>query len=105
MPTPEKTDQVIHQQELKRHQKERRKVPHWSLIIAALMMFAALLYMVIGYLSPLTLSIAILIILYPSRRTRELKPLLLLVSLVVIASIWWRLKTAIVLLLSENAQM
>lgn len=95
MPTPEKTDQVIHQQELKRHQKERRKVPHWSLIIAALMMFAALLYMVIGYLSPLTLSIAILIILYPSRRTRELKPLLLLVSLVVIASIWWRLNALI----------
>jgi len=74
---------------------ERRATPHWSLVAAALILFALLLFLIKDYLSPLTLSIAMLILLYPSRRTRELKPFLLLVSLVVLISLWWRLHALI----------
>lgn len=71
--------------------KDRRTEPHWSLVVAALILFALLLYMVQEHLSPLTLALAILILLYPSRRTRELRPLLLLVGIALVVAIWWRL--------------
>lgn len=85
----QKTNQVSVSEDLLR--KERRSVPHWSLVTAALVLFALLLFVIRDHLSPITISIAILILLYPSRRTRELKPLLFLVFVIAAVSIWWRL--------------
>ncbi len=70
---------------------ERRAAPHWSLIVAALILFSFLIYAVRNYLTPLSLSVAIIILLYPSRRTRELRPLLALIFIVLLVSLWWSL--------------
>ncbi len=70
--------------------------PHWSLIIAALMLFGMLLYTIREFLTPLTLSVAMIILLYPSRRVKELRPLLMLVFIVLLISLWWRLSALFV---------
>lgn len=75
---------------------ERRSTPHWSLITASLIIFTFLLYSLKDHLSPLTLSITMLILLYPSRRTREIKPLIILIGLLVIVTIWWRLNALLI---------
>ncbi len=71
--------------------KDRRIAPHWSLLVAALIIFAFLIDTVRPYINPLSMSVAILILLYPSRRIRAIKPLLFLAFIVAIISIWWRL--------------
>lgn len=70
---------------------ERRVAPHWSLLAASLILFAFLVYMMMPYLSPFTLSLGILLLLYPSRRIRAIKPLLFLSLVVALITMWWRL--------------
>lgn len=75
---------------------ERRNTPHWSLIVAALILFAFLLYLIRDVLNPLIVSIGILIILYPSRRTREMRPMLLLIIIIALISTWLQFSTLII---------
>jgi predicted PurR-regulated permease PerM len=75
--------------------KKRRIAPHWSLLVAALVLWAFLIDLVRPYLNPLTLSIGILLLLYPSRRIRAIKPLLFLALVTALISMWWRLHTLI----------
>ncbi len=76
--------------------KERRNTPHWSLVIAALILFSFLLYLIRDVLNPLIVSVGILIILYPSRRTREMQPMLLLIFIIALISIWLQFSTLII---------
>ncbi len=71
----------------------KRIAPHWSLLVAALVTWAFLLDMIRPILSPLLMSVAILILLYPSRRIRAIKPLLFLAMVTASISIWWRLSS------------
>ncbi len=69
----------------------KRIAPHWSLLAAALVIWAFLIDMIRPFLSPLSMSVAILLLLYPSRRIRAIKPLLFLALSTAIISLWWRL--------------
>ncbi|MFN3821465.1 MAG: AI-2E family transporter [bacterium] len=69
---------------------ERRVAPHWSLLVAALILFAFLIDMIKPYLNPFTLSMGILIILYPSRRIRAIKPFLFLSLIISLITMWWK---------------
>ncbi|MBM3329293.1 MAG: AI-2E family transporter [Calditrichaeota bacterium] len=73
--------------------KSRRIAPHWSLLAAALVLFAFLVDALRDHLSPLAMSVGILLLLYPSRRIRAIKPLLFLALLVSLLAIWWRLSS------------
>ncbi|MBT7616217.1 MAG: AI-2E family transporter [Calditrichaeota bacterium] len=75
---------------------ERRNTPHWSLIIAALILFAFMLFLIRDVLNPLIVSIGILILLYPSRRTREMQPMLILIFIIALFSIWMQFSTLII---------
>ncbi len=70
-----------------------RPSPHWSLPTAALILLTFLLYFLKDYLSPITLSIAILILLYPFWKNREIRPLIVLVWIIFAFAVWSRLSS------------
>jgi len=71
--------------------RDKRIAPHWSLIVAALVLWIFLIHSIRDVLGPLTLSFGILLLLYPSRRIRAIKPLLFLAFLTALISLWLRL--------------
>ncbi len=73
--------------------KSKRIAPHWSLLVAALVIWVFLIDMIRGYLNPITMSAAILILLYPSRRIKAIKPLLFLALVTGLIALWWRLSS------------
>lgn len=70
--------------------RDLRIAPHWSLLTAALIIFAFLLYEVRDQISPLLLCVAILALLYPSRRIRAIKEFLVLVLIGLLVLFWVR---------------
>ncbi|MFH0766459.1 MAG: AI-2E family transporter, partial [Calditrichota bacterium] len=67
------------------------QIPHWSLLTAALILLAAIVYKGLNQLSPLILSAAILMLLYPARRIRELRPFIILIIGIFICAVWRKL--------------
>lgn len=74
---------------------ERRRAPHWSLVVAALILFAFFLFLSLDHLTPLILALAIMFLLYPNRHTRALRPFIALVAIVIVGGIWMRFQTLI----------
>jgi len=71
--------------------RNKRIAPHWSLLAASLVLWVFLIDAIRDYLNPLTMALGILLLLYPSRRIRAIKPLLFLAFLTALLSMWVRL--------------
>lgn len=70
--------------------------PHWYLMAVVILLIGVLIYKLNDNITPITLSIALLILLYPLRRIRELKGLLLILCIITALLVWNRLATLLV---------
>jgi len=76
--------------------RNKRIAPHWSLLAAALVLWVFLIDAIREYLNPLSMSVGILLLLYPSRRIRAIKPLLFLALVTAVISLWVRLSALLI---------
>ncbi len=71
-------------------------VPRWTLALIVLLLIGVLIHQLREQLTPLAVALSVLILLYPLRRTRELKGVIALVTLVTVILIWQRLSSILI---------
>ncbi len=75
---------------------ESTRIPHWYLMAVVLMLIGVLIYKLIDNITPIPLSIALLILLYPLRRIQELKGLILIICIITALLIWNHLASLLI---------